>query len=132
MRPSPSALRQEIPTEYVHIKEALRKRKDLTSHRVSLRKPLRAIKLKNVASTLTRRNQQFEIKREDNDRYSITKDTAQNNDCTTKPKSSEPSQGNKGSTKEDHEMAKPKPKSETVWNKPMTSTSDKNSKDLVE
>ena len=129
MRPTRSALRQDIPTEYAHFKESLRKRKNETPHRDSPRKPLRANNLKNVAPTLAKINRQFEIEREDDESYSSTEDAAQHKGSNKTPKVLRfSSQRNKGKTEENQEIAKPEPKSETGWNKLKESTDDKNTK----
>ena len=127
MRPSRSALRQDIPTEYAHFKESLRKRKNETPHRDSPRKPLRANNLKNVASTLSKINQQFEIEREDDESHSSTEDAAQHKESNKTPKSFRFSlQRSKGKTGENQEIWKPK--SEAGWNKLKKSTDDKYTK----
>ena len=104
-----SALRHSIPTEYADIKESLRKRKDVTPHRDSPRKPQRPNKLENFVPTLT------------------SQDDASGPNRTKKKSESlrSSSQRNKGKSEE---IVKSEPNSETDRYKLKKSTDDINAK----
>ena len=121
-RSSRSLLRVNINTGYAHPKDSLRKRKDVTPHKDSPRKPLRTNKLENVLPTLTRRTRKIEIESKEPKSYLSTEDATQHNELKNKPKSSKKNTGNK---EENQVIVKPEPKSETDRNTLKKSTDDK-------